>query len=384
MVNAKNVKKMLIDRDGDKCSICGIPISDVNLNIDHIFPRTLGGTDDLNNLRLLCADCNSRFAKQGFSAYEFEKYIYEIISNNRDFRNINLEFVIGKDKRYIADIVAERKNGDKWEHLIIEIKYISSFTMDRVKVVIGKFKEIDQIISDKKFVLLFPGKLTEEASSLLKQNNIEVWDIEYLSSKFKNEIIHTKHPIFRSLLTQKIHPLNQSPEQILIDKLRACKPGKDDWSKYQKLIGEILSLLFCPPLLQPLPERSDAFKVNRRDFILPNYCDTGFWAFLRSRYSADYVVVDAKNYSQKVTKKEVLQIANYLKFHGTGLFGMIISRNGNGESAQYTLREVWAIEKKLIIVLQDNDIEQMLLEKSSGREPENVIRQKIEDFRLLL
>jgi len=52
------------------------------------------------------------------------------------------------------------------------------------------------------------------------------------------------------------------------------------------------------------------------------------------------------------------------------------------ESAVYTLREVWAVDKKMIIILQDNDIEQMLLEKFSNREPENVIRQKIEDFRL--
>lgn len=62
----------------------------------------------------------------------------------------------------------------------------------------------------------------------------------------------------------------------------------------------------------------------------------------------------------------------------------LLSQDGVGESAQYTLREVWAIEKKLIIVLQDNDIEQMLIEKSLGREPENIIRQRIEDFRLLM
>lgn len=100
--------------------------------------------------------------------------------------------------------------------------------------------------------------------------------------------------------------------------------------------------------------------------------------------SADYIVVDAKNYNQRVTKKEILQISNYLKYHGTGLFGIIIARNGISESALYTLREIWAIDQKLIIVLQDNDIEQMLIEKVSGREPENIIRQKIEDFRLSL
>jgi len=63
---------------------------------------------------------------------------------------------------------------------------------------------------------------------------------------------------------------------------------------------------------------------------------------------------------------------------------LIIPRSGISQGALYTLREVWAIDKKIIIVLQDNDIEQMLLEKISKREPENVIRQKIEDFRLSL
>ncbi len=384
MDNAEDIKKMLIDRDGYKCQICGMSLSDYNSAIDHIFPRALGGTSGFDNLRLLCQICNNKASNSGFNAYEFEKYMYDIIGKSKEFRNVELEVALGKDKRYIADIVAERKREDKWESIIIEIKYTTSFTMDRVSTVIGRFKEIDEIIKDAKFVLLFPGKLTEKANFLLTKNNIEVWDVEYLSSKFIDEIMQTKHPIFQSLLTHNIRASNKSAEQILIDKLMACKPGKDNWSQYQKLVGEILTLLFCPPLLAPLTEKADALKVNRRDFILPNYCETGFWAFLRSRYCADYIVVDAKNYSQRVTKKEVLQIANYLKYHGTGLFGMIVSRNGISQSALYTLREVWAIEKKLIIVLQDNDVEQMLLEKNSGREPESVIRQKIEDFRLLL
>lgn len=100
------------------------------------------------------------------------------------------------------------------------------------------------------------------------------------------------------------------------------------------------------------------------------------------RYTADYIVVDAKNYQKNITKGEVLQIANYLKEHGPGLFGIIITRNGVSESAFYTLKEVWAIHKKMLIILLDNDIEQMLLEKLANREPENIVRQKIEDFRL--
>lgn len=384
MNNFKDVKKIILDRDGNKCSICGVELAHDNISIDHIFPLALGGSNNFNNLRLLCRTCDSKYANNAFNAYEFEKYIYDVMLKSNDFRNVELEKQIGKETRYVADIVAERKKGKTWDKIVIEIKYITSMTIDRIKSVIESYKKMEGAIGNFKFILLFPGKLTEVASLLLNQNNIEVWDLEYISTRFKNEIEQIDHPIFRSLFTLNTYNSNIPVEQVFINKLKSCKPGKENWSMYQKLIGEILSFLFCPPLLLPLSEKSDALKINRRDFIFPNYCEIGFWAFLRSRYHADYIVVDAKNYNKQVTKKEVLQIANYLKFHGTGLFGMIISRNGISQGALYTIREVWAIDKKLIIVLQDNEIEQMLLEKLTKREPENVIRQKIEDFRLSL
>lgn len=382
MYNLNKIKKALLERDGEICSICGTKLDFDNISVDHIFPKGLGGGDDLNNLRLVCKSCNSKYAKRAFNGYEFEKYIFDLIQKNENFRNTQLEVMFGDRKQYEVDIVTERKEGKKWDKIAIEIKYTTSMTIDRIKFVIDRFKPIKEINRNIKCVLLFPGRLTESASLLLVENSIEIWDIEYLTTHFKNEIMQTDHPIFKALVTNSINSCNKNEEYILIQKLKACKPGKGNWSRYQKLIGEILSFLFSPPLLQPLSEKSDALKVNRRDFIFPNYCDTGFWAYLRSRYCADYIVIDAKNYNQKVTKKEILQMANYLKYHGTGLFGMIIARNGISESAIYTLREVWAIEKKLIIILQDNDIEQMLLEKLSKRDPENVIRQKIEDFRL--
>lgn len=89
-----------------------------------------------------------------------------------------------------------------------------------------------------------------------------------------------------------------------------------------------------------------------------------------------------KTLEKVLQKKEVLQIANYLKVHGSGLFGIIVTRIGSSKSTIHTLQEVWSLDKKLIIVLNDVDVEQMLLEKINNREPEAVLRQKIEDFRL--
>jgi 5-methylcytosine-specific restriction endonuclease McrA len=48
-------------RDGFKCLDCG---SVDHLSVDHIRPRSLGGSDDFDNLQTLCRRCNSRKGKK--------------------------------------------------------------------------------------------------------------------------------------------------------------------------------------------------------------------------------------------------------------------------------------------------------------------------------
>jgi 5-methylcytosine-specific restriction endonuclease McrA len=50
-------KERVFLRDGRICRYCG---SDENLQIDHIISRKRGGTHDLENLQVLCRDCNLR------------------------------------------------------------------------------------------------------------------------------------------------------------------------------------------------------------------------------------------------------------------------------------------------------------------------------------
>ena len=47
----------LAERDGELCRQCG---NTHNLCIDHIVPLIKGGTNDIDNLQLLCGDCNLR------------------------------------------------------------------------------------------------------------------------------------------------------------------------------------------------------------------------------------------------------------------------------------------------------------------------------------
>ena len=52
-----SVRAAVIVRDGGRCRSCH---SAVNLQIDHIIPRSKGGTSEESNLQTLCRRCNRR------------------------------------------------------------------------------------------------------------------------------------------------------------------------------------------------------------------------------------------------------------------------------------------------------------------------------------
>ena len=328
--NRQELYNQLVTQHGEKCYICGR--SDVLLEIEHIIPQSAGGTYDLSNLRLICREDNVRKSNKFFREVEYVQYLNDIILKNESFRNPQLEVAL-PNSRYRADLITERKAGNKWDKLLIEVKVIPTFTELRLREVIEQLKLFKKYSKDHKIAFAFPGMLPDKDNALLQKEGIEVWDINYISKTFSKEIANTPNPLLQTLFTSTTYVAEHDK---LITELKAINPGRKDkdWSKYQKHIEKVLDYLFGSVLSSPITELSDHFKINRRDFILRNYAETGFWAHIRTRYLADYIVLDAKNYTKKVTKKEILQISNYLKVHGAGLFGIIISRNG-GDNGSY-------------------------------------------------
>jgi 5-methylcytosine-specific restriction endonuclease McrA len=61
------VREYLLEKWGRKCAYCGR--TDVPLEIEHIIPRSRGGTNRLSNLTLACHECNQK--KGNLTAEEF-------------------------------------------------------------------------------------------------------------------------------------------------------------------------------------------------------------------------------------------------------------------------------------------------------------------------
>ncbi|MFF8641707.1 hypothetical protein [Streptomyces sp. NPDC015345] len=268
---------------------------------------------------------------------------------------------------------------------IIECKKRAPQTSSRLEEFIGQIKRYAASAQsghyrglEKKLTLATPGKLAATHQRYLASNDVSVWDGPWIYQQATR--LGLQDEAKRYVGNTEVS--DNADAFTFGDRLSNLAPGRDNWTLYQRLCQEIFEYLFCPPLRTPIRESRNENGVNRRDFILPNYSSDGYWDFLRKEYRADYIVVDPKNYAGKIGKERVLQVANYLQRHGTGLFGIIVCRNGADRSALHTIREQWILHDKMIIILQDADLLQMLTDKSFGNDPVELIRQKIEDFRL--
>lgn len=58
MSTGKRLRFEILKRDGFRCRYCGVTSLDSMLHVDHVIPRSEGGTDDPENLVTSCQDCN--------------------------------------------------------------------------------------------------------------------------------------------------------------------------------------------------------------------------------------------------------------------------------------------------------------------------------------
>ena len=72
-----SVRYEVLSRAKFKCELCGISADEKNIEVDHIFPKSLGGKDDLSNYQALCYSCNAAKRNTDDTDFRVFKSMYE-------------------------------------------------------------------------------------------------------------------------------------------------------------------------------------------------------------------------------------------------------------------------------------------------------------------
>jgi hypothetical protein len=316
--------------------------------------------------------------------YEFEQFVREILERAPDIGLTAEPRAYGPD--YGFDYAAVRDG----RPVLIQVKLTTPQTSHRLeqmnvalKSAAERYKELHPG-PDPRLVLAFPGVLSESKRTLAARSRLEIWDGPYLRARAQQLDIQVP-PYVALEPYETVGPPDTEARytHALLHRLHDIEPGQAGWPAYEKYCEDLLNFLFVPPLNPAIWQSRDDRRANQRDYILPNYAqDGGFWQFMRAHYDAHYVVAEVKNLRGRLGKREILQIANYLNPHGTGLFALVLARRELDETATWICREQWVQHNKLIVGIHDDDVRQMVETKLAGNNPAELVRQKIEDFRL--
>lgn len=202
---------------------------------------------------------------------EFVENLIKLLEAHPDFDNI-LREPRQKSGRVIfrPDIMCQYQGSN----LLIEAKGLGPVIERTLNSSVSQIMFYKQALPNiEKAVLAIPNSLQQSYKTQVIGKGIDVWDLDVLAKKFSNQlnVIHGS-PLYE-LLIKKRHV---SKPQAFVNRLRETPRGRENWSVYQKLVANIFEHLFTPPLSKPIYELSDIEGINRRDIILPNYCEEGF------------------------------------------------------------------------------------------------------------
>jgi len=187
----------------------------------------------------------------------------------------------------------------------------------------------------------------------------------------------------------ELEPLNtpaelprKASESKLVSKLEQCEPGRKDWDKYQDVCKEILTYCLVPPLFEPIEQSKTKDGLHIRDIIfnIP-YELSGFWNVYLIKYGYA-LVVECKNYKEPLKENQLRISSKYVGVSKLSTLGLILSRKGLQKSGVTAQENVWKEDKKMILCMNDEQLQKMLELKHEGDEPWKVIDRLIRDFLL--
>jgi hypothetical protein len=257
---------------------------------------------------------------------------------------------------------------------------------------IARFTKSDKINAEIIEKHRQPGKETIVLSSSLipdtikikyrEDGDVHLKDIDDFLSLIRTHpandsqiIHHVIYPFLRDKLRHKKIDLRLYNAQQLITSLGKCPKGIKGWRTFEDVCIELIDFAFRDSF------RSFRTKVQSRNYdgldirdeIIQNAGKGDFWKEVRADYEAKNIVFEFKNLAKELAKDDLIQMSDYLKKEALGRLGIIFSRKGPSKGAAREQRSLLVHDKKLILVLNESDLCDLVNKRLLNEEPEEIL-----------
>jgi len=220
------------------------------------------------------------------------------------------------------------------------------------------------------------GKNGERLSrvSVLNFNRANYGAVQaYTKGKERTQSDCHNDPLFKPLpvlsVSRKLSTLLRLPTGT------ACKADK----KYEDSVCQLMATLMYPELdFAEMQSRTDS-GVLIRDLIFYNSRSRSLLRDIHNDYECRQIVMELKNVKE-LAREHINQLNRYLSDQ-FGRFGVIVTRNRPPRRIFRNTIDLWAGQRKCILILHDEDLKMMCqLYESRQRQPIDVINKKWVEF----
>lgn len=166
----------------------------------------------------------------------------------------------------------------------------------------------------------------------------------------------------------------------LRDRIGKIDKGKGGAKDFEKLCTEALKYVFEVDLVQWKREKQTDTGIHRFDLIARSISDEDFWLSLARDFRSRYIVFEFKNYSDPISQKEIYTTEKYLypaAMRGTAI---IVARNGANDNALTVARGALRESGKLILVLDEGDLFELLEARDLGSDTSLLLLDKLDEM----
>jgi hypothetical protein len=183
----------------------------------------------------------------------------------------------------------------------------------------------------------------------------------------KNDPLFTQMPV-----------LSSKRKLSAIKKLPTGKTDNAD-QDFENILCPLLASILYPELDFAQPQSRTIEGVLIRDLIFYNNTLHPFLEDIYKKYNCRQIVVELKNVKE-VSTSHINQLNRYLN-NEFGSFGIIFTRNKPPQNVFKNTIELWAGQRKCILIMDDNDLGLMCqVYENRQRKPIDVIKKKYVEF----
>lgn len=207
-------------------------------------------------------------------------------------------------------------------------------------------------------------------------NVIDISNLLYLVSnnqKMKDRLINllsfsTEDIIEKELnfdIDLKQYPACDDLNYTYTERLESIIPRKEGQKSYEEFCVDLLKYFFNDVLTLWEEQENSNDGLYRFDLIckIKNGIKNEFFNTIEKYFSSKYIIFEFKNYVNNITQKEVYTTEKYLYKTALRTVAILLTRNGVDKNGMKAIKGTLRENGKLMIVLDDSDIKQMIYDK---------------------